>query len=44
MKQLYQKTFEQIKLPEDRAADLRASLASRCSQTKKEAKIGRAHV
>ncbi len=37
MKQLYQKTFEQIKLPEDRAADLRASLASRCSQTKKEA-------
>lgn len=37
MKQLYQKTFDQIKLPEERAAALRSTLASRCSQTEKEA-------
>lgn len=37
MKQLYQKTFEQIKMPEARAAALRTTLASRCSQTEKEA-------
>lgn len=37
MKPLYQRTFEQIKLPEARTAALRASLASRCSQTEKEA-------
>lgn len=37
MKHLYQKTFEQIKMPEARAAALRTTLASRCSQTEKEA-------
>lgn len=37
MKTLYQRTFEQIQLPEARTASLRASLASRCSQTEKEA-------
>lgn len=37
MKSLYQKTFDKVRLPEDRAGVLRAGLASRCSQKETEA-------
>ena len=37
MDRLYQKTFDQVRLPEDRAQRLRAELASRCSHDEMEA-------
>ena len=36
MDRLYQRTFDQIHLPEERAAVVRKALASRCSQTEQE--------
>lgn len=37
MDRLYQKTFDQVSLPEERAGSIRAVLALRCSQTETEA-------
>lgn len=36
MNQLYQRTFDHVRMPEDRARSLRAALASRCSSTETE--------
>lgn len=39
MNRLYQKTFDHVRMPEDRARAMRAVLASRCSQSETEAVI-----
>lgn len=37
MDRLYRKTFEQVRMPRERAEKIRSELASRCSQMEKEA-------
>lgn len=39
MNRLYQRTFDQVHMPEDQARSLRAVLASRCSQSETEVTI-----
>lgn len=39
MNRLYQKTFDQVALPEDRADSIRTVLASRCSRMETEANM-----
>lgn len=43
MKNLYQKTFDQIRMPEEQTWSLREKLASRCSQEEKEVNTMNAH-